>query len=228
MRHFLSQNLLLRSNKELEEGKELPPINKAFVKRLAASYKEVKTKKTKEIEEEAKNEIGLDLGSDDYEEVIFDQEPIQIDIMDIFKKLEKELPKLPDEIQMYMIETLVISISIPQNPPPYTKPPIQIGPPIPKPKEKGPAARKPPPKPPKKKDKDEKPIKWAGMPEQRPQMAMENVLDVRKALEEQDAQDDDYSGTMSNIDVAPELIKEVHIGINQLTFLRSCTHLRCL
>lgn len=104
MRHFLSQNLLLRSNKELDEGKELPPINKAFVKRLAASYKEIKPKKTKDLEEEGKTEIGLDLGSDDYEEVIFDQEPIQIDIMDIFKKLEKELPKLPDEIKMYIIE----------------------------------------------------------------------------------------------------------------------------
>lgn len=66
------------------------------------------------------------------------------------------------------------------------------------------------------------------MPEQRPQMAMENVLDVRKALEEQDAKDDEDSGTMSNIDVAPELIKEVYFSINQLTCLRYCTHLRCL
>lgn len=102
------------------------------------------------------------------------------------------------------------SFSNPENPPPYSKEKIQIGPTIPKPKEKGGATKKPPQKSQaKKKDKDEKPIKWDGMPQQRPQMAMENVLDVRNALENQDAKDDEDSGTMSEIEVAPELIKEV-------------------
>jgi hypothetical protein len=77
----------------------LPPINKAFLKRLAASYKEGKGKR-KEGEEEIKGEININLEGEAYEEVIFDQEPLPLDLVDVFKKLDKELPKIPDELKM--------------------------------------------------------------------------------------------------------------------------------
>lgn len=69
---------------------------------------------------------------------------------------------------------------------------------------------KAPPKRPKanKKD-DEPPIKWAGFPEQRKQMAPENVLDYKAALERDIDQEKEDSGSMSDIEVAPTLIREV-------------------
>jgi len=98
--------------------------------------------------------------------------------------------------------------SNPQNPPPYEKPKIYIGPPVPKDEKKN--ASRPAPKRPKANKKDEEPpIKWAGFPEQRAQMAQENFLDYKAALERDVDQSKEDAGTMSDIEVAPTIIREV-------------------
>jgi len=96
----------------------------------------------------------------------------------------------------------------PQNPPPYEKPKIYIGCPIPKDEKKN-AMRAPPKRPKANKKDEEPPIQWSGFPEQRLQMAQENFLDYKAALERDVDQAKEDAGTMSDIEVAPTIIREV-------------------
>lgn len=95
-----------------------------------------------------------------------------------------------------------------QNPPPYEKPKIFIGAPIPVDPKKN--ANKPAPKKPKPNKKDEEPpIQWAGFPPKREQFAQENYLDYNAGMERDVDHDKGDAGTMSDIEVAPTLIREV-------------------
>lgn len=96
IRTFLGQVLLIRTNAEIAEKKELPSINKGFVRRLAASYKDPKPRKSGAPEEQKiENKI-----LDEEEDVNTDPENFNFDLNEIFKKFEKELPPIPEEIMM--------------------------------------------------------------------------------------------------------------------------------
>jgi hypothetical protein len=97
IRQFLGQNLLIRSNVEIAEKKELPSINKGFIRRLAASYKDPKPRKSGAPEEQKIENKVLEEDEDDFNT---DPESLNIDMNDMFKKLDKELPKIPEEIEM--------------------------------------------------------------------------------------------------------------------------------
>ena len=60
----------------------------------------------------------------------------------------------------------------------------------------------------KKKDEEPEP-NWAGFPEPRKQMATENVLDYRAGMQRDIDSNKQDSGSMSDIEVAPTIIKEV-------------------
>lgn len=128
---FFKEHLLIRSDQEYKQGKPLPEINRPFMRRLTQAYQSTVAKDRKaahnkshantsshtgieEVKEnheddydegEEEEEEGYDPNEyDDHdEEVVFSLEPLNLDLGDIYKKLDKELPKIPDELQMYNI-----------------------------------------------------------------------------------------------------------------------------
>ena len=73
-------------------------------------------------------------------------------------------------------------------------------------------AKKNQPKPPRKNKKDEDelpPPKWAGMPEPKPKTDFQHLSEYKNKREEEDELEELNSGVMSDIEVAPELIREV-------------------
>lgn len=66
------------------------------------------------------------------------------------------------------------------------------------------------PKPQRKKDKDAlPPVKWAQEPGPKPKTEFEKMDEFRDIREEEDELEELNSGVMSDIEVAPELIREV-------------------
>ena len=131
---------------------------------------------------------------------IIDAEPMIIDFIEVFKKLEKDLPPMPDP---YVAES--------KNPPPYNQPKSIIGVPPPKaPIEKGAGPNKAAPKASKKKDgKLEKPIQWAGMPKPEPKSSQNIIAEYNNNLDDEKETEDLQSGVLSDIEVAPAIIREV-------------------
>ena len=123
---FFKEHLLIRSDQEFKQGKPLPEINRPFMRRLTQAYQSTnKGRKTsigkshantsahtgieeakenyEDDYEEGEDEEAYDPNEyDDHnEEIVFSLEPLNLDLADIYKKLDKELPKIPDEILMY-------------------------------------------------------------------------------------------------------------------------------
>jgi len=203
---FFKEHLLIRNNTEIEQKKPLSEINRPFMRKLVQSYNQAgQQKDTRKIsmnEEYKENkdtfrENDLEMKEIDDHDYILDAEPLGLELAEIYKKLDKELPKIPEELMVN-----------PQNPPPYEKPKIYIGCPIPKDEKKN-AMRAPPKRPKANKKDEEPPIQWSGFPEQRLQMAQENFLDYKAALERDIDQAKEDAGTMSDIEVAPTIIREV-------------------
>ena len=142
----------------------------------------------------------LGLNIIDNTDPIMDAELMTIDFNEVFKKLEKDLPPMPDP---YVNES--------QNPPPYTQAKSIIGVPPPKaPLEKRAGANKAAPKTSKKKDgKLEKPIQWAGMPKPDPKSSQDVIAEYNNNLDDEKETEDLQSGVMSDIEVKPAIIREV-------------------
>jgi hypothetical protein len=208
IKQFFAQNLLIRDNEELTE-KELPQINRPFLKRLILSYQPELKAKRLQMQEEGKASIEADMGLIDNGDPILDAAPMAIDFNDVFKRLDKDLPPLPEPYQ------------VKQENPPQTggvfKPDkVTIGVPMPKPPPDKNANKKAAPKPKAKKkgDKEEKPIKWAGFPPPDPVTSQQVVAEYDEELEDEEESEELASGLMSDIEVAPTIIRETLYPVN--------------
>jgi len=196
---FFKEHLLIRNNSEIEQKKPLSEINRPFMRKLTQAYNQTATnRKGSMADDPNKNANGDGLNiKEDEDDYSYETEPVNLDLADLYRKLDKELPKIPEEILVQA-----------QNPPPYEKPKIYIGAPVPKDDKKN--ANKPAPKKPKPNKKDEEPpIQWAGFPPKREQFAQENFLDYNAGMERDVDHEKGDAGTMSDIEVAPTLIREV-------------------
>lgn len=86
---------MIRTNDELSK-KDVPQINRPFLKRLNASYlPEIKQKRKQDGKEDEKvSNYGENLV-----DKLLNQPPVELSFKDVFKQLDKELPPYPDEIK---------------------------------------------------------------------------------------------------------------------------------
>lgn len=86
---------MIRTNDEIGK-KELPQINRPFIKRLNASYlPDIRQKKKTDGKDEDKGTT-----ADGQLEKFLLQPTLELNLKDIFRLLDKELPPFPDPVKM--------------------------------------------------------------------------------------------------------------------------------
>lgn len=105
---FFKEHLLIRNNSEIQQKKPLPEINRPFMRKLVQAYSQTSAKDTRkgsmfeEIKEDTETlkEDGLDAKENDEYDHLFELEPLNLELGEVYKKLDKELPKIPEEIHV--------------------------------------------------------------------------------------------------------------------------------
>ena len=122
-----------------------------------------------------------------------------LDYAEIRKELEKELPALPESIET-------------SHPPAEPQEPKIIGDPLPKPPPEKNKMKPRIQKRQKKKDEIQRPIRWAGFPDPDQPSSFDYITKEQDRIDFQNPLVNDFQkASMSDIDVAPCLIKEVII-----------------
>lgn len=89
---------MIRTNDEIFK-KELPQINRPFLKRLNASYlPEIRQKKKQDGKDDQRDAIL----SDNQVEKLLQQPTLELNLKDMFIAFDKELPPYPEEPQVYL------------------------------------------------------------------------------------------------------------------------------
>ena len=91
---------MIRSNAEIEQKKPLSEINRPFMRKLTQAYNQNAANRKGSLADDPNknaNADGLNIKEDE-DDYSYETEPVNLDLADLYRKLDKELPKIPEEI----------------------------------------------------------------------------------------------------------------------------------